>query len=304
MGGQTRKLDWFLAWIASRQKGIVTRLQLLEAGFSERVIDRRIGTGALIPIHPGVYLVGHRATAPFAYEAAAILACGPGALLSHATSARLWRVPVPDGGPIDVTVVGRTRRSLRGVRVHSINSVGPEEARHKEGLPLSSPSLTLLDLAGALSDDQLAAALNEARVLRLVREAELEATLGRHPQRRGAAALRRLLAAERGPRITRSEAERRALVLMRQHGLEPETDVSIGPWRVDFLFRAEGVVVEVDGYRYHSTPERFVNDRRRTADLAARGFLVLSLTWNDLGAEADAAMTRLRRALDRRRGPE
>ena len=70
---------------------------------------------------------------------------------------------------------------------------------------------------------------------------------------------------------------------------------------MDFLFRAEGVVVEVDGYRYHSTPRRFVDDRRRAADLAARGLTVLSLTWNDLGAEADAAMSRLHQALDRRR---
>ncbi|MGI9020362.1 MAG: endonuclease domain-containing protein [Solirubrobacterales bacterium] len=161
--------------------------------------------------------------------------------------------------------------------------------------------MTLLDLAGLLGGGELATALNEARVLRLVRESELEATLGRHPQRRGAAALRKLLASERGPRMTRSEAERRALALMRRHGLEPETDVEIGPWRVDFLFRDERVVVEVDGYRYHSTPKRFVEDRRRAADLTARGFALLSLTWDDLGPEAGAAMTKLLKVLEGRR---
>ena len=238
---------------------------------------------------------------PRGRESAAVLACGPGSLLSHLTAGRLWALPVPSGGPIHVTTPHRRRRSERGIRAYSLTALHPSERRRRHGLALTSPALTLLDLAGMLSDGGLKDALNEARVQRLVREHELRATLDRHPQRRGAAALGPLLSSERGPRITRSEAERRALELMLRHGLDPETDVEIGPWRVDFLFRAEGVVVEVDGYRYHSTPQRFVDDRRRAADLAARGLLTLSLTWDDLGPEADAAIARLHQALARRR---
>lgn len=304
MGGQLRHLDGFLSWLASRQHGVVTSRQLLDAGFTRRQIERRRASGGLIPVHRGVYLVGHRAVAPLAFEAAAILACtGAGqarpAALSGRTAGRLFGLPAPASDVIHVTVVGHTRRSLRGVSIHSIN-LAPSEVRRYEGLPVTSPSLTILDLGGDEEAD-LAAALNEARVEQLVADHELRATLERHPSRKGARRLRRLLTAERGPRITRSEAERRALALMRRHGLEPETDVPIGPWRVDFLFRAEGVVVEVDGYRYHSTPDRFVRDRRRAADLAARGLLTLSLTWNDLGAEGDAAMARLVAALATRR---
>jgi very-short-patch-repair endonuclease len=149
---------------------------------------------------------------------------------------------------------------------------------------------------------QLAAALNEARVQRLVTDDQLAETLRCHPKRRGARNLRALLAAERGPRITRSEAERRALALMRAHGIEPdETDFPIGPYRVDFLFRRERLIVEVDGYRYHGTRHRFVTDRRRSAALSAMGYQVHPLTWDDITVRPAAAMSELRLALVRRR---
>jgi very-short-patch-repair endonuclease len=255
----------------------------------------------LVPIHPGVYLLGY-ATPPLAREAAAVLACQPRAFLSRLTAARLLRLPAPDPGAIEVTVVGRWRRSLRGVRVSAIARIEQPELRRHEGLPISSPSLTLLDLAGVLTGSGFRDALNEARVLRLVADDELRATLGAHPQRRGARALAAVLASERGPKLTRSEAERRALRVMRAHGIEPDAgDVEVGPYRADFLFKRERVIVEIDGYRYHATPKRFVGDRRRIAYLAARGYLVVPLTWDDFGPRADVAMADLRRTLELRR---
>ena len=296
-----QKLDAFLSWLASRQHGIVTREQLLEAGFGRGVIQRRIDSGHLIPVHPGVYLVGHMAVAPLAYETAALLACRPRALLSDATAARLLRLPAPEDGLMHVTVVGRTRPSLRGVRIHSINRIDPVDERRHEGLPLTAPALTLLDLAGSRGEAQLEEALNEARAQRIVSDFELAGVLERHPKRKGARALRALLAREKGPKITRSVAERRALRAMRKAGLEPDaSDYPIGPYRVDFWFEAERVAVEVDGYRYHATPKRFVADRRRATYLASRGVLVFPLTWKDLEAPINA-MSRLRGTLSHRR---
>ena len=297
----SHKLDRFLAWLATRQHGVVTRKQLLEAGFSGDLIQRRVASGGLIPIHPGVYLVGHRALSPLAYEAAAVLACQPSAFLSRLTSARLWGLPVPDHGKVDLTVVGRSRRSLRGVVVHSITRLHPADKRRHDGLPIISPALTVLDLAGCLGEDELAEVLNEARVQRLVGDRELHCVLDRYPLRTGARALRSLLAAEGSPRITRSEAERRALRAMRDHGIEPDaTQHPIGPYRVDCWFERERVAVEVEGFRYHSTPRRFADDRRRTAYLAARGVLVFPITWEDLN-EAGTTMARLGATLASRR---
>lgn len=277
---------------------MVTRQQLLAAGFTGEQIARRVRSGGLIPIHPGVYLVGHRAISPLAYECAAILYCAPRALLSHRTAAGLYGLGVTSVDCIDVTIVGRRRRSRRGLNVHFLTELKPVDLRRHHGLPISSPALTLLDFAGESEGDELERALNEARVQRLVTGAALRCVLGRYPKRRGSRALRSLLDAERGPQITRREAARIALKLMRKHGIEPdETEYPIGPYRVDFLFRAERLVVEVDGYQFHSTPQRFVADRRRIATLNAMGFLVHPLTWTDLVDTPEKAMETLRTAL-------
>lgn len=279
----------------------MTRRQLLDLGFTRHQIEHRIRIGLLVPIHRGVYLAGYT-RAPLAHEAAAILACQPRAILAGATSARLLRLPVDAADEIEVLVAARWRRSLEGVRVGWIAHLPAVEVRRHDGLPIASPSLTLLDLAARLSARRLAALLNEARVLRLVTDAELHATIDAHPRRKGVAALGRLLANERGPRITRSVAERRALRVMRAHGIEPDSsDVQIGPYRVDFWFERERVAVEVDGYRYHSTPKRFADDRRRAAYLAGRGVQLFPLTWHDLGPESGRAMSNLRAALTSRR---
>ena len=209
---------------------------------------------------------------------------------------------MPAGDGVDVTVVGRSRRQLNSIRVHFLDALPGRELRRHDGLPITSPSLTLLDLAGGLEGEKLAAALNEARVQRLVTDQQLRATLDAHPRRTGAGRLREHLGSERGPKITRSEAERRALAVMRRHGIEPdESDVEIGPYRVDFIFRRERLVVEIDGYRYHGTPKRFREDRHRTAYLSARGMQVFPLTWHDLGAGATRSMELLQATLEERR---
>lgn len=266
MAAQLRKLETGLTRIGGRQHGAVTHAQLVALGFTRNHIAHRIASGTLVPVHRGVYLVGLGPPAPLAYQAAALLACGPCALLSRHTAGRLSRLPVPVNDGIAVTVVGRWRRSLDGVEVHSIDHLAEGELRRHAGLPLSSPSLTLLDLAGTLDTADLTHALNEARVQRIVTDKQLGTTLAAHPKRRGARALRRLLDSERGPRITRSEAERRALRVMRRHGIEPDaSDHEIGPYRVDFWFEREQVSVEVDGYMARPRPRRAACDAQSQA---------------------------------------
>jgi very-short-patch-repair endonuclease len=289
------------AW-ALRQRGNVTRRQLLDAGFAGNVIDDRIRRGSLHVQFPGVYLVGHRAQPALARECAALLHCAPRALLSHGTAARLWKLPVPRCHDIEVTLVGRQRPSRPGLRIFSIQSIAPYELRRHEGLPLTSPSLTLLDIAGQVRERELADALNEARVQKIVNDGEIHRTLAAHRNRRGARALRKLFDAADARFATESRTERLCLRLMIEHGLEPdETQVWIGPYRVDFLYRPERLVVEADSYQFHGTKKRFVEDRRRTAYLIAGGYEVFPLTWWDLTEQPEASMSRLRRAREARR---
>lgn len=276
-------------------------MQLLAAGFTRHQIQGWLDLGILVPVHHGVYFAIH-ATSPLANECAAILACGPQAMLSFRVAAPLWALPARKTDLIDITVVGRRPSAKRGVRIHYMNHLAPGDLRRREGLPISSPALTILDLAGLDDEEEFRKVLNEARIQRLVTDRELRATIDRHPLRAGARLLSARLDSERGPQVTRSEAERLALRVMHAHGIEPdESDYSLGRYRVDFLFRREMLAVEVDGYQFHGGRDRFISDRRRIAALGAMGFQVHPLTWFDLTERSAAAMVDLAETLDRRR---
>jgi very-short-patch-repair endonuclease len=157
---------------------------------------------------------------------------------------------------------------------------------------------TLLDLASTLPFDDLEVALADARGRRLVRDRELTAVLERNCKRRGAQAFRHLieLARERG--LTRSEAERRLLTLVRSSDLPvPQVNVRIGGFEVDFAWRSQRVIVEVDGYAFHSSARAFERDRERDATLAARGYVVLRVTWRQITTRPMAVVARLASAL-------
>jgi very-short-patch-repair endonuclease len=301
MGGRSHEVERVMAALASRQRGNVTRAQLIEGGVSERVIDRRIARGSLRPRFPGVYLVGHDAEPPWSREYAALLYCAPRAMLSRRTAAHIRDWPVRRPPDVEIALVGRHLRSRGGLRIHRLNEILPAELHHHEGMPITSPSLTLLDLGGVAGEAALARCLNEARVQGAVGDGELHATLRAHPNRRGARALWKLLEREESEFAVESEAERLCLRLMIESGLKPDaTQARIGPYRVDFLYEPERLVVEVDGFRYHRTRDRFVGDRRRTAALMALDYEVFPLTWADLTERPAAAMAELRRVRDAR----
>jgi very-short-patch-repair endonuclease len=108
--------------------------------------------------------------------------------------------------------------------------------------------------------------------------------------------LRRLLESE--PAFTRSELEERFLALVRDAGLpEPEVNAEVGPYEIDFLWRAQRLAVELDGWSFHSDRAAFEDDRRRDADLVARGFRVIRITWRELENNAVAVPARIAAAL-------
>lgn len=152
-----------IARLASRQRGLVTRGQLLDAGFTSAQVKGRLAAGHLHPLHRGVYAVGHTALQPFARELAAVLACGPTAHLSHRSAAVVWQMLPPMPGPVHVTVSGCHRRGPVTVCLH--RTTRPDIA-HREGLSLTSAVRTLTDLAAAGSPE-LDRAINEALIRRL-----------------------------------------------------------------------------------------------------------------------------------------
>lgn len=233
-------------------------------------------------MHTGIYRVGHRSPLELADLLAAVLACGPTAVLSHRAAAYLWGLLSALGREIDVTVLGN-RRHRHGIQVHRSRSIERRDLRGRERIPVTSPALTLLGLAAATDLQTVESALDEARIRRLVSDADLGALRVRTAGAAGWAELNTLLESERGPGFSRSEAERRMLALIRSSGLpEPRRNARINGFEVDFHWPELKLVVEVDGYAYHSGRASFERDRERRVELAAVGVEVLPFTWRQI----------------------
>jgi very-short-patch-repair endonuclease len=184
---------------------------------------------------------------------AALLASGPESMLSHASAAALWGFEIGPDDPIEVSVPAERRSRRRGIRVHRRVVSVLADISILDGIPLTSPERTLIDLATRLEPMQLERAVNEADKFDRVRADDLHASLGRHRGEPGVAHLRRLLEPS-SFRLTDSDLEQRMVRLARSAGLpEPETQAWVNGFRVDFFWPALGIVVEADGLRYHRT---------------------------------------------------
>jgi very-short-patch-repair endonuclease len=257
-----------------------------------------VAKGILVREHRAVYAVGHSAPVPLAAETAALLACGDHAVLSHRSAAWLWKIaPEPDG-VIDITIRGRDGARPRGVRVRRTDKLGRGEVRMVEGLPVTSAARTLIDIAAELDEETFWWAVNEALVQRLVTDRELKTTVAAGRGRRGASILGVLLERQREPAITRSQAEKRFLWLIRVAQLpEPRTNVHLHGYSVDAYWPDLGVVVEVQSHKFHSGRTAFERDARKGAKLTAAGLTVVYVTWRQMDEEPYAVVARVAQVL-------
>lgn len=273
--------------LASAQHGVVSRAQLSELGYSPEAIQHRLDRGRLHLVWPGVYAVGRPELTQKGRWMAAVLACGEGAALSHESAAALWDIRNAPQATIDLTVPRASGcRSRRGIRVHR-RDIPPAEIAQREGIPLTSPLLTLVDLAASISRKHLEAAINEADKLDVTDPDSLRAALSATRVRPGTRQLRECLD-EQTFTLTDSELERRFLKLATKAGLpKPRTQARIRGFRVDFHWPDLNLVVETDGLRYHRTPAQQTKDRLRDQKLTAAGVTVLRFTHRQVAKEPD-----------------
>ncbi len=276
------KIDQKVARLAARQHGHVTRAQLLGLGMHRRTMARHLDAGGLIRVHAGVYAVGHLRQDALARAMAAVLACGPRAVLSHHSAAALWGFRNWGWGPIHVTAPTLHRR--RGIKAHRC-AITRREVRRHQGIPVTSPARALLDIAPDLPDKQLIRAINDAIIAGCLRPRELEGTrLEPHVGE-----------------LSRSPLEDDFRPwLKRYHLPEPSYNVKLGPYEADVFYRAQRLIVELDGWRYHGTRKAFEDDRERDAYMLAHQIATIRITKRRLlGAPAREA-ERLRAILDSR----
>lgn len=277
--------------MAGVQHGVVARRQLVGGGLGPGAIAHRLRCGRLHPIHRGVYSVGHPLVSVRGRWLAAVLACGPGAVLSHRAAAALWELRASEAATIDVTVPslgGRRRRP--GIALHRVAWLPASEVTLHHAIPVTTPARTLLDLASATSRPALARAVDRAEQLRLFDLSEVRALLRRNTGRAGCKALAQVLEDQCAePALTRSQLEERFLALCEDHELpRPTVNSRVRGYEVDFLWREAGLIVEVDGRSSHSTRTAFERDRRRDGHLTVLGYRVLRLTYRRVVDEEES----------------
>jgi very-short-patch-repair endonuclease len=280
-------LDRELARLATRQHGVVARRQLEAIGLGRGAIAHRVAAGRLHRVHRGVYAVGHPVLTVNGRRMAAVLAPGPGAALSHASAAALWEIRPTSATRIDITVRSTAGRGKRpGLRIHRTPTLRDDEITEHQGIRVTTPARTLLDLAAILPHRALERALDQAEIRQLYDLASFDAMARAHEGERGARRLRRALDEDGDPVLTDSELEEIMLALCHEHQLEqPTPQAWVAGLKVDFLFAASRLVVETDGYRYHRTRRAFERDRERDAILARAGYRTLRFTHRQLTRE-------------------
>lgn len=276
--------DRLISELADRQHGVVSHEQLLALGLGRGAINARLAAGRLHPVFRGVYAVGRARLTGDGRWMAAVLACGKGAVLSHATAGARWGLLATTSDRTHVTVPGRGGRASRDRIVIHRPRLTPTagEVTTLEAIPVTTPARTLLDLAATSRTRILVRAVERAEELRLFDLRAVEVVLEIHPTHRGTRRLRHAIA-DHEPVLTRSELERRFLELCRSQGLpRPEVNSVIAGAEVDFLWRSAGLVVETDGFAHHRSRRAFESDRIRDARLARAGLRVLRFSYRQV----------------------
>jgi very-short-patch-repair endonuclease len=259
---------------------VLSRAQLLDAGVPRTTLGDRIRSGHLVPLHRGVYAVGHARLRSEGYWLAAVLAVGDGAVLSHRDAAGLHDLRPANHSRTDVTTT-RNRSDEPGIHVHRTRVLDAEDVTHVSGIPVTTVARTLLDLAGQVPRDHLAKAIKEAERRHVLDVRHVEAALARTRGRRGRGhrALRKAIAEHvaLGLSATDSMLEDAFLRLLRDAGLpRPAINAYVEGFRVDAVWRAQRIAVELDGWAWHHTRDAFEADRERDAALTATGWRVVA----------------------------
>jgi very-short-patch-repair endonuclease len=280
-----RELGRNIASLATRQHGVVSRRQLLDEGLDRGRIDRAIANGHLLPLHVGVYAVGHRPRTDLARWKAATLACD-GVLSYHSAGAH-FGLPINDNGFTHVTAP----RSLRRPYIHTHRSqLHPDDHTTVKGIPVTTMARTLIDLDRILDDKAFDRLVREAMFQRRFNDTQIREALTRKRSLR----LRTYLSDQQA---TQSDLEDLLLRICDRHRIpRPQSQRGTNP-RVDFIWHAERLIVEADGWLAHGTRHAFQRDRTTTNALQLAGYTVLRFTEDDLKKRPRTVATQIRQAL-------
>jgi very-short-patch-repair endonuclease len=287
------------------QHGVFTLEQLRTLGLTASAVRKRKATGRLHRVHRGVYsLAPSELLSARGRYMSAVLACGPGAVLSHRSAADLLDLRRTDRRRIDVTIPGRERRRVAGIDVHRSQTLTTADFTTVDGIPCTTIPRTIVDLGAVLPTRAVERAIEQADVLEVLDYRKLDAVRKRNRHTRAAKRMASILADHTTAAPTESDLEELLLARLRQAGLPaPQRQLYIDPGdgeqpiRADFAWRDQRLVVEADSSRYHSTRRAFEGDRRRDQRLMIAGWRVIRITWRQLRDEPQRLVALIAAAL-------
>jgi hypothetical protein len=285
-------LDELIPLLAELQYGVVARWQLTLLGYGKNGIQERIASGILKPLHAGVYAVGHTKLTRNGYFLAAVLAFGPGAVLSHRTAGVHWGIFASRQRKADVTTHVSAQRNTTRIKAHRTRVLHEEDWTITDGIAVTSVARTILDLAAILSPDRLLDVIDDAVRAELFDLHALERAIARTPYRRGVRKLKALLADYRGAPDLRSKFERRFRHRLRATPGLPEAlyGEKIAGHLADVYFPQFKLVIELDSRGYHLTPRAFESDPVRDAARLKEHIDTLRVTDTRFYKEPDAVI--------------
>ena len=276
---------------------MVAYWQLTDLGVTDDAIHYRVKSGRLHQLYVGVYAVGHTKLTIRGRWMAAVLACGPDAVLSHRDAGAFWQIRRSSRRLIDITAPGRTRNARPGLDVHRPRRpLEPDEWTVHDGIPVTTVARTLLDLAAVVSLDSLRYAWDDAERQKLFDLTEIQTVRGRFKRRKGLKRIDLLIAERRPlPPVTRSRLEQMFVEFCARYGLPvPSMNVWIGEFEVDAVFPAHHVAVELDGRDYHTHPTAQERDPVRDLKLQILGYKPTRITYRRLVTKPDEVANDLR----------
>ncbi len=294
-------LDERIAHLAATQHGAFSRAQLTAIGGTRDHARHRVRAGRWERPEPHVFcLAGSRPT----WRRALMVAClawGERSAVSHRAAGALW--PLAGAWPevVEVTVPPDRRRTVGGGVAHR-NRLPHVDTAVLDGIPVTTPTRTLIDLAAVAPPGAVEEALDDALRRGLTSIPRLAWRLDRLGRRPGAGPMRTLMRARRAGSVPQSVFETRLLRVMRRAGLPaPERQhVVMRGGRVvavlDFAYPELRLAIEADGYAWHSGRSRWEHDRARLNELTLLGWRVIHVTWSELENDPAGVIDRIRHA--------
>src|ERR1700733_7654089 len=240
-----------LANLAARQYGIVTRDQLTELGYTDRMVDHALQTGRLQAWHRTVFAVGHGGLSPHGLCMAAVMFRGEGALISYQSAVWLWGLERRLEIPVNVSVRWRGH-SQDAIGLHHCPALRAEDLSKTEGLPVTAVPRTLLDYASTAKQYRLEAAIDRADRLDLLDPGAIDRITDEVRGHRGRRRLQAAIEIYRETGFTRSGGEKRMLAVLADVGIpRPAVNIFIEGYELDFYWEHERFAVELDSWEHH-----------------------------------------------------